>query len=572
MGVSSRWQMWAMALLVLLPAIVPPAPAAAQEGRGCSFFSQCPNGFSCHPVVQRCYHSPRRAGQPCMAGYGCGPGLQCEAGTQVCKGPGQEGEGCHLTRPCASGLTCEAGSQRCRAPGREGESCHATRPCDDGLTCEAGSHVCRAPGAAGQTCHATRPCGDGLTCEAGTHVCRTPGQINQACHATRPCAAGLYCQPVIHKCAPGELDLTSAQLCSGLRVQELADAARGANVTMTYGAGGQSSAGASVSVETGVAYGNGGEFGCYATVCGGIQLDASINAYMALGIARSFADVSGVSFVTSQGVSTPFIQIGPGFTTAQVMDTRGSLTGTTNAVSFGIGVSPVPFQVGAMTCCTAVIDGTSGRLMDLATGVQACGQQLAAMGVQNGGGGGGGGVQPPPPPPPPPPPAAALQLRNRYRSEALLILEPVSDTEYYYARPAGGDGYLHTERGPLELGPIERGWWSAMWLMTPDGTGFQRLRNRYRGEIFLHTEQGPIQGGAIEPGWWSAMWGIIGNAALPRPQPLASVASGPMCAPPSARAVAEVCRDGRCATPSAERSGVRRLLGWLAGWGPRSSG
>jgi hypothetical protein len=548
-----------------------PDEAAAQVGQGCALWSPCPSGYSCHPFVQRCYNSPRREGQPCMAGYSCGAGLTCEAGTHVCRGPGGPGDACHLTRPCGAGLTCEAGSQRCRAPGAEGESCHLTRPCGSGLTCEAGTHICRRPGRAGESCHLTRPCGTGLTCEAGTHVCRTPGQINEPCHATRPCAAGNYCQPLIHKCAPNELDLTSAQLCSALRVEELSSAARGANLTMSYGAGGQASAGMSLAVESGAVYGSRGEFGCYATVCGGVQLDASINAYMALGIYQNYGDFPGASFVTSQGVSTPWLRIGPGFTTAQVMSTGGSLVGTSNAVSFGIGVSPLPFQVGAMTCCTSVIDGTTGRLRDLATGVDACRRQLGALVGAGGAGGAGGAVRPPPPPPPPP--VTASRVVNRYRPDQVLFMEPVPGTEFTYLRASDG-GHLHTERGALEVGAIDRGWWSAMWHPEPDAEGYVRLRNRHT-HTYLHTENGPTEAGSIQPGWWSAQWSVAGQSLRPAspPQPLRAVARGPLCGPEEARRLAagRRCADGVCPTdPGEAPSALRRLMGWLAG-GPSAT-
>jgi hypothetical protein len=40
--------------------------------------------LSCQPGVQKCYNSPRQAGEPCVAGYPCGSGLACAAGSQIC--------------------------------------------------------------------------------------------------------------------------------------------------------------------------------------------------------------------------------------------------------------------------------------------------------------------------------------------------------------------------------------------------------------------------------------------------------------------------------------------------------
>lgn len=61
-----------------------PRVVDAQVGRGCSFLNQCSRGYSCQPIIQKCYHSPRREGEPCSAGYSCGSGLRCAAGVQRC--------------------------------------------------------------------------------------------------------------------------------------------------------------------------------------------------------------------------------------------------------------------------------------------------------------------------------------------------------------------------------------------------------------------------------------------------------------------------------------------------------
>jgi len=60
------------------------SPLRAQVGASCSMFDPCRKGFSCQPIIQKCYNSPRREGQPCSAGFGCGPGLRCVAGQQRC--------------------------------------------------------------------------------------------------------------------------------------------------------------------------------------------------------------------------------------------------------------------------------------------------------------------------------------------------------------------------------------------------------------------------------------------------------------------------------------------------------
>merc|ERR1719219_3245967 len=44
----------------------------------------CADGLSCQPGVHKCFDLPRKLGQPCAAGHGCGKRLKCQAFTQVC--------------------------------------------------------------------------------------------------------------------------------------------------------------------------------------------------------------------------------------------------------------------------------------------------------------------------------------------------------------------------------------------------------------------------------------------------------------------------------------------------------
>jgi hypothetical protein len=69
--------------------------------------------------------------------------------------------------------------------------------------------------------------------------------------------------------------------------------------------------------------------------------------------------------------------------------------------------------------------------------------------------------------------------------------------------------YLHVERGPLEGGTIDAGWWSADWIMEPADAGFVRIRNRYRNNFYIHNERGNAEAGPIDMGWWSAQWAIV---------------------------------------------------------------
>lgn len=338
--------------------------AQAQAGRGCSMFKPCPGGYSCMPFRQKCHRdSGARAGEPCQAGYGCARGFRCEAGSQVCRGPGKLGDPCHLTRPCGKGLTCEAGSHKCRRPGREGESCHLTRPCGKGLTCEAGSHKCRKPGRLGDPCHATRPCGSGLNCQPGVHKCyHVPRKPGEPCSAGYGCQKGFYCQPFVHKCVPRTVNYNSNSPCGSLRLQSAAEDAKRANITMSFSAGSTAGAGPYFSYETGLVYGNKGQFGCFVTACIGSQADASIANFAAFGLYRSFKDFEGFSMVTGGGVDVPFIELG--FQTSQVWRStppksardfaKNGLLGSVSSLSFGVGLNPV--SVSSAMCYTEVLD------------------------------------------------------------------------------------------------------------------------------------------------------------------------------------------------------------------------
>jgi hypothetical protein len=151
-------------------------------------------------------------------------------------------------------------------------------------------------------------------------------------------------------------------MCSTLRVQATAEDARRANITMSFSAGSSGGAGAYVSYETGVVYGNQGQFGCFATACVGNQSNVSISNFANFGIYSRYEDFIDFSAVTNQSVDTPFVKLG--FQTSQVYSAaapqspsqilRNRVVGTTSGLSFGVGLSPV--TVGSALCYTARLD------------------------------------------------------------------------------------------------------------------------------------------------------------------------------------------------------------------------
>ena len=104
----------------------------------------------------------------------------------------------------------------------------------------------------------------------------------------------------------------------------------------------------------------------------------------------------------------------------------------------------------------------------------------------------------------PPPPGYQRRQEAQGQSGAQA---PAAPSYHWIRNRWKPEQFLHVERPRLEAGPIERGWWSAMWTIERvPGTNFVRLHNRWKPDQFLHIEHGALQSGPIERGWHSAMW------------------------------------------------------------------
>ena len=75
---------------------------------------------------------------------------------------------------------------------KEGGGCSAFCQCGNGLQCEAGTHVCKRPGKEGERCHLTRHCGEGLFCRPLYHTCQRMGNIGERCVSGFNSAEGMY--------------------------------------------------------------------------------------------------------------------------------------------------------------------------------------------------------------------------------------------------------------------------------------------------------------------------------------------------------------------------------------------
>lgn len=346
--------------------------------------------------------------------------------------------------------------------------------------------------------------------------CYIPQEPGDSCWADAPCGNGFKCQPVAQRCVPDDLPLTSNQMCSAFKVDDLVTAAKNANATMSYGGGTASSAGGAYSQEVGTVYGQGGEFGCFVAVCTGGVSDLSIANFANFGVFDKFSNVSGLAIVSSQGASVPIIEAG--FTTAQVLSTQGEFIGSVNSLSFGVGVSPI--QIGVMSCYTEVVDGNQGidELQASVDKAEAKAKDLqqdkatvkAAINKTA-------------------PAESYLSIQNRWKQNLFLnnqsgplsasaikpnwhsarwIIEPVTGTQYiriknYWKQ----ENYIHNQNGLVAVGKIQPGWWSAQWSIEKvSNSPYVRFKNRWKSDHYLHIQNGEIESGEINPGWWSAMW------------------------------------------------------------------
>jgi len=166
----------------------------------------------------------------------------------------------------------------------------------------------------------------------------------------------------LQKCVAETVNYNSNSACGSLRIQATAEDAKRANITMTFSAGSAGGAVGYVSYETGLVYGNNGQFGCFATACVGSQSNVSISNFANFGVYNRYEDFVGFSAITSQAVDTPFLKLG--FQTSQVFSARAPqaakqilknrVVGTSSGLSFGAGLNPV--TLGTALCYTARLD------------------------------------------------------------------------------------------------------------------------------------------------------------------------------------------------------------------------
>lgn len=66
--------------------------------------------------------------------------------------------------------------------------------------------------------------------------------------------------------------------------------------------------------------------------------------------------------------------------------------------------------------------------------------------------------------------------------------------------------FVHIQEGSIKCGSIEKGWWSAQWIIEKVDENHYRIKNRWKSDRYIHIEKGILECSSIEEGWWSAQW------------------------------------------------------------------
>lgn len=117
-----------------------------------------------------------------------------------------------------------------------------------------------------------------------------------------------------------------------------------------------------------------------------------------------------------------------------------------------------------------------------------------------------------------------IELYNRYKkgslqfengkpvlktqgNNAIWMIESIANSSDVRIKHVPTGTYLHAETDPRfpAIGPIEPGWWSAMWTIEFTDEGYYRIKNKWRN-TYLRNETGVVELGESQPGWWGGHW------------------------------------------------------------------
>jgi hypothetical protein len=89
---------------------------------------------------------------------------------------------------------------------------------------------------------------------------------------------------------------------------------------------------------------------CYERTCKGFDLDVSVGIAVNYGWFRSLKDIPGKATIVFGAVEVPDTEIGVSF--ASVINSDNEYIGTLGTEGLGVGLSPLPFDVGGASCNT----------------------------------------------------------------------------------------------------------------------------------------------------------------------------------------------------------------------------
>jgi hypothetical protein len=339
-------------------------------GEACGPLVHCAGGLVCDPFAGfRCVDASATLGEACGPLVRCVSGLVCDplAGFRCVDQSVGSGQPCGPLVQCDAGLFCDPfAGFRCVSAAGVDQPCGPGVPCQAGLQCTLALRCSHDPARAGETCDATAPCGDGLFCQPGLpQRCQALRRPGEGCSIVNPCIAGASCEACfVNGCnAPFQCfwnanqGAITEQQCRTLHSPGLQRAAQDTGLTMTYAAGDGVAAVVGESQSFGVAYGQDGRYGCYTSLCAGIDADVSIELFACVGFNTSFDVVGGSSFVTFEEAQLPGGVLN--FSTSQAFEREGALpvgplTGTEDCLSVGVGPNIAPVAAGAFLCETVL--------------------------------------------------------------------------------------------------------------------------------------------------------------------------------------------------------------------------
>jgi len=344
----------------------------------------CPSPIADETVSVGCYDTIPTCGDcsavgqvPCpqeSSAYctvGCDDGLVQNPTTTLCERPQTPGTACGPGFPCGPGLTCDETQFKCVAPAMAGESCaNPFVGCASGLSCTGALECSHSPARLGETCDIGTPCGNGLNCKPGIpQRCQQDRKLGESCGPLAPCGQGTQCELCLtgncnsaYQCVYNANNgAITEQGCRNIYSPALHNGAKNSGLTMTYGGGNEVAAIAGESQEFGIAYSATDErYGCYTTLCYGLNADVGIEHFFTLGLYTSYMAVDGFSFVNSQEAQLPGNLLN--FATSQifsrnqgeVIPANPELIGTADAIAIGVGPNILPFSASSMLCETVL--------------------------------------------------------------------------------------------------------------------------------------------------------------------------------------------------------------------------